>query len=197
MNQQNARSYWRREKHAESLDPGKRKKHCTRIQYECVKMNHRKTSVGFNIPFRVNVAIHKQQFTSEKIISLCTSHNPYIQVLTALCLSHSHNDGPIQVLGTSSLGWHSRFLGATLHISPCVCHPGITLKYYVIMSVLFLQIFLGHSITPLPRGRNAWTDIKDVSNVVLTVSPASLLPLITCNFAFRQHRILLVILQTY
>lgn len=124
MNQRSARSYWRREKHAESLDAGKRKKHCTRILYDCVKMNHRKTSVGFNIPFRVNVAIHKQQFTSEKIISLCTSHNPYIQVLTALCLSHSRDDGPVQGLSTSSLGWRPRSLAATLHISPCVCHPG-------------------------------------------------------------------------
>ena len=142
----------------------------------------------FNIPIRVNFTIREQQFKKRlrKIcIPPCTFHNACIPTLTALRLVQSHYYGPAQVPSASPVDSPPRSLCSILQIFPSLCHshdPSKMLCDYVTS----LRILLGHSITPSPKGWCACslTDRKTLSNVVLTISPASLLPLTTCSFAF-------------
>lgn len=153
-----------------SRTQSKRRKHCTRIQHGFVRMmNHRKTSAGFAIPIRVNIALYKQQLTKglgKDLYSSLSPHNPCIRCWQ-LYVSPIHTAKACASASTVSLDWHP-----TLQSFSCSCHPGDHSKIrcdYVNSLSLNPSGLLHHPF--------AWrmacmllTDIKAISNVVLMVS---------------------------
>lgn len=118
---------------------GKGRKSCSGMQCESVKINKRETSTGFGIPLRITFAIHKQQFKEslrkDIYSSLHFTQFIYLHAGNFMCLIHTVM---VQCKSSAPLPW-TDIPGSCIptYRSPLVfVIQVITLKYFVIMSIL-------------------------------------------------------------